>query len=88
MVRALADITAGRPAAAVDVLTGLGEQVERIGGVRVEREIIQDTLARALVDCGEHTRAAQLLNQRRAIRRHHAYEDHLLTPTGHPGDLS
>jgi len=46
----------------------------------VEREIIQDTLARALVDCGEHLRAARLLGTRLAGRRHHVYEDHLLAP--------
>ncbi|MFD0306419.1 hypothetical protein [Streptomyces sp. NPDC127119] len=80
VVRALAEITAGRPRAAVDLLTGLGQETERIGGVRVEREIIQDTLARALVDTGEHARAAQLLHHRHATRRHHTYEDLLLTP--------
>ncbi|MGW1992858.1 tetratricopeptide repeat protein [Embleya sp. NPDC001921] len=82
VVRALAEITAGRPHAAVELLTSLGERVERLGGVRVEREIVQDTLARALVDCDEHARAVRLLNRRRTTRRHHAYEDHLLIPTG------
>jgi len=80
VVRALAQIVAGRPHVAVDLLTDLGERVERIGGVRVEREIIQDTLARALVDCGEHARAARLLGTRLVGRRHHVYEDHLLIP--------
>lgn len=84
VVRALAEVVAGHPQAAVDLLTGLGEHVERIGGVRVEREIVQDTLARALVDTGEHTRAAQLLDRRRTARRHHAYEDHLLAPATRP----
>ncbi|MFI5867177.1 hypothetical protein [Streptomyces sp. NPDC051546] len=46
VVRALAEITAGNPAAAVRLLSGLDEDCERIGGLRVEREIIQDTLAR------------------------------------------
>lgn len=87
VVRALAELTAGRPQAAIDLLTGLGEEVERIGGVRVEREIIQDTLARALADSGEHTRAAHLLHHRRTTRRHHAYEDHLLTPAAPPAPL-
>ncbi|MEV8326808.1 hypothetical protein [Kitasatospora sp. NPDC056731] len=86
VVRALAHVTAGRPQAAVDLLTGLGGptglggQVERIGGVRVEREIVQDTLARALIDTGEHARAAHLLHERVTTRRHHTYEDLLLTP--------
>ncbi|MFI5764056.1 hypothetical protein ACIA8F_24340 [Streptomyces sp. NPDC051563] len=79
VVRALAEITAGSPAAAVGLLSGLDEDCERIGGVRVEREIIQDTLARALADTGEHTIAAHLLHHRTATRHHHAYEDHLLT---------
>ncbi|MFE4826063.1 hypothetical protein [Streptomyces sp. NPDC056672] len=79
VVQALAEVTAGRPRAAVDLLSGLGEKAERIGGVRVEREIIQDTLARALVDAGEHARAAGLLHHRTATRRHHTYEDLLLT---------
>ncbi|MFE7129711.1 hypothetical protein ACFVIM_02515 [Streptomyces sp. NPDC057638] len=80
VVHALADITVGRPRAAVESLTALGDQVERIGGVRVEREIVQDTLARALVDAGEPSRAAALLHHRTTIRRHHRYEDLLLTP--------
>ncbi|MET9556566.1 hypothetical protein [Streptomyces sp. NPDC006645] len=79
VVRALAEITAGRPRVAADLLTELGEKAERIGGVRVEREIIQDTLARALMDAGEHERAAGLLHHRTTTRRHHAYEDLLLT---------
>ncbi|MFJ6699462.1 hypothetical protein ACIQM4_25790 [Streptomyces sp. NPDC091272] len=78
VVEALAEVTAGRPHAAVDLLSGLGEKTERIGGVRVEREIIQDTYARALVDAGEPDRAAGLLNHRTTTRRHHTYEDLLL----------
>ncbi|MFE7118393.1 hypothetical protein ACFU99_23555, partial [Streptomyces sp. NPDC057654] len=57
VAEALAHLTAGRPGAAVDLLTALGGRVERIGGVRVEREIVQDTLARALADAGEPVRA-------------------------------
>ncbi|MEV5508660.1 hypothetical protein [Streptomyces orinoci] len=49
---ALAHITTGSARAAVDLLTALGDPSERIGGVRVEREIIQDTLARVLMDAG------------------------------------
>ncbi|MFE4665518.1 hypothetical protein ACFRI7_06295 [Streptomyces sp. NPDC056716] len=79
VVQALAEITAGRPRAAADLLTALGERAERIGGVRVEREIIQDTLARALVDAGEPVRAADLLRHRTTTRHHHTYEDLLLT---------
>jgi hypothetical protein len=77
---ALAHITAGRPGAAVDLLTALGDRTERIGGVRVEREIIQDTLARALIDTGQPQRAAHLLHHRTTTRRHHTYEDLLLVP--------
>ncbi|WP_327176366.1 hypothetical protein OG599_14380 [Streptomyces sp. NBC_01335] len=66
---------------AADLLDGLGERAERIGGVRVEREIIQDTLARALVDAGEHVRAAELLHRRTTTRHHHVYEDLLLAGT-------
>ncbi|MFJ4912988.1 hypothetical protein [Streptomyces sp. NPDC088726] len=82
VVRALAEVTAGHPRAAAELLTGLGEQAERIGGVRVEREIIQDTLARALVDAGEPARAAGLLHHRVSTRRHHSYEDLLLAGPG------
>ncbi|MFE6498244.1 hypothetical protein [Streptomyces sp. NPDC057748] len=78
VVQALAEITAGRPRAAVNLLSGLGEKAERIGGVRVEREIIQDTLARALIDTGEHAHAAGLLHHRTTTRRHHTYENLLL----------
>ncbi|MFC8593796.1 hypothetical protein [Streptomyces atroolivaceus] len=81
VVLALAHVTSGRSQAAVELLSGLGDQVERIGGVRVEREIIQDTLARALTDVGQHVRAAELLHHRITGRRHHAYEDLLLRPT-------
>ncbi|MEU3564742.1 MULTISPECIES: hypothetical protein [unclassified Kitasatospora] len=84
VVRALAHVTAGRSPAAVDLLTRLGGQVERIGGVRVEREIVQDTLARALVDTGEHARAAALLHERLTTRRHRTYEDLLLAPPAAP----
>jgi hypothetical protein len=80
VVQALAHITAGRPGRAVDLLEALGEKTVRIGGVRVEREIIQDTLARALIDAGRPDRAAHLLHHRRAARGHHAYEDLLLEP--------
>ncbi|MFJ1616325.1 hypothetical protein ACIODT_36770 [Streptomyces sp. NPDC088251] len=66
------------PRVAVDLLSSLGEKAERIGGVRVEREIIQDTLARALVDAGQHVRAAGLLHHRTTTRHHHTYEDLLL----------
>ncbi|MGW1280011.1 hypothetical protein ACWD4V_24080 [Streptomyces tsukubensis] len=83
VVRALAHITAGRPREAADLLAALGDRAERIGGVRVEREIIQDTLARALVDAGEHERAATLLHHRTTTRRHHAYERLLLTAREH-----
>lgn len=78
VIQALAEVTAGNPRSAVNLLTGLGEKAERIGGVRVEREIIQDTLARALVDAGEHVRASDLLHHRTTTRRHHTYEDLLL----------
>ncbi|MFB4426912.1 hypothetical protein C5F59_038225 [Streptomyces sp. QL37] len=80
VVRALARITAGRPRAAADTLAALGEKAERIGGVRVEREIIQDTLARALNDSGNPARAAELLHHRTTSRHHHSYEDLLLAP--------
>ncbi|MYV99968.1 hypothetical protein GT354_17090 [Streptomyces sp. SID3343] len=80
VVRALAEVTADRPECAVTLLTELGERVEDLGGVRVEREIVQDTLARALTDTGRHARAAELLRGRSTTRRHHAYEDLLLTP--------
>ncbi|MFD7498146.1 hypothetical protein ACFV8T_38490 [Streptomyces sp. NPDC059832] len=63
----------------MDLLSGLGEKTEQTGGVRVEREIIQDTLARALIDAGQHVRAAGLLHHRTTTRRHHTYEDLLLT---------
>ncbi|GAB2883882.1 tetratricopeptide repeat protein [Streptomyces mayteni] len=89
VAEALAHLTSGHPGAAVDLLAGLGERVERLGGVRVEREIVQDTLARALTDIGEHARAADLLHHRVTTRHHHTYEDLLLTTTenadaGHP----
>ncbi|WP_329238174.1 hypothetical protein OG488_38220 [Streptomyces sp. NBC_01460] len=78
VLRALAHLTAGRPRAAADTLAALGDQAERIGGVRVEREIIQDTLARALIESGYPARAAALLHHRTTTRRHHHYEDLLL----------
>ncbi|MFF7258558.1 hypothetical protein [Streptomyces microflavus] len=80
VLRALAHITAGRPRTAADTLAALGEKAERIGGVRVEREIIQDTLARALIDSGNPARAAALLHHRRTTRQHHTYENLLLAP--------
>ncbi|MYU37291.1 hypothetical protein [Streptomyces sp. SID8358] len=82
VVRALAHITAGRHGAAVGLLTGLG--TGPVGGVRVEREIIEDTLARALVVQGDGPGAARLLHHRTSRRRHHHYEDLLLAPAGPP----
>ncbi|MEU5083536.1 MULTISPECIES: hypothetical protein [Streptomyces] len=76
---ALARITAGHPGKAVDLLVRLGDRTEHLGGVRVEREIIQDALARALVDAGHPDRAAHLLHHRVTSRRHHTYEELLLT---------
>ncbi|MFJ8921523.1 hypothetical protein [Streptomyces sp. NPDC102415] len=78
VVRALAHLCADRPGPAVDILTGL--ETDGLGGVRVEREIIQDTLARALVVQGDGEGAARLLHQRTTGRRHHRYEDLLLAP--------
>ncbi|NYV73410.1 hypothetical protein HW445_03555, partial [Streptomyces sp. UH6] len=69
---------AGEPGRAVALLEPLGARTELLGGVRVEREIVQDTLARALADAGECERAARLLEHRVTTRRHHRYEDLLL----------
>ncbi|MFI1786171.1 hypothetical protein [Streptomyces rubiginosohelvolus] len=80
VVRALAHITSGHPRAAADGLASLHEKAARIGGVRVEREIIQDTLARALIDSGDPARAAALLHNRTTTRHHHTYENLLLAP--------
>ncbi|GGY23519.1 hypothetical protein [Streptomyces anulatus] len=80
VLRALAHLTAGRPRAAAGTLAALGGQAERVGGVRVEREIIQDTLARALIDSGDPARAAALLHHRTTTRHHHRYENLLLAP--------
>jgi hypothetical protein len=84
---ALAHLVAGRPAAAVMLLSPLDEDLERLGGVRVEREIVHDTLARALVDAGEPNRAAHLLHHRLTTRHHHHYEHHLLRPRPDSGAL-
>lgn len=78
VVTALAHLVAERPAAAVTQLAALGADIDRLGGVRVEREIVQDTLARALVDAGEPDRAAQLLDHRIHTRTGHRYEHDLL----------
>ena len=78
---ALAHLVAERPAEAVTLLSALGGNIERLGGVRVEREIVQDTLARALVDAGEPDRAARLLDDRIHTRHGHNYEHQLLAPT-------
>ncbi|MEU0664197.1 hypothetical protein [Streptomyces lavendulocolor] len=80
VIEALAHMTAGRPGKAVDLLTPLGQDTERIGGVRVEREIVQDTLARALIDTGQLEQAAHLLHHRATHRHHHTYETLLLIP--------
>ncbi|WP_063760832.1 hypothetical protein [Streptomyces aureocirculatus] len=83
VIQALAHMTDGQPGKAVDLLTPLGQEVERVGGVRVEREIIQDTLARALIDTGQMEQAAHLLHHRVIHRHHHTYETLLLTPRTH-----
>jgi predicted Zn-dependent protease len=78
---ALAHLLNERPAEAVTLLSALGSNIERLGGVRLEREIVQDTLARALVDAGEPDRAARLLDERIHTRHGHSYEHQLLAPT-------
>lgn len=62
------------------MLSSLGAHTERLGGVRVEREIIHDTLARALIDAGEPDRAAHLLHDRINTRP----PPQLRTPPPHP----
>ncbi|MEU5420036.1 hypothetical protein ACH4UT_04770 [Streptomyces sp. NPDC020799] len=88
VAEALAHLTAGLPGNAVDLLTALGHRTERLGGVRVEREIVHDTLARALVDAGCPDRAAHLLHHRTTTRRHHTYEDLLLIPRPRSAPMS
>ncbi|WP_409239792.1 hypothetical protein [Streptomyces sp. PA5.6] len=88
VVTALAHVCSGTPQHAIDLLEPLGASLSRLEGVRVEREIVTDTLARALVDTGHHHRAATLLEQRTTTRRHHTYEDLLLAPSpGQPTPL-
>ncbi|MFD5514365.1 hypothetical protein ACFWIB_43005, partial [Streptomyces sp. NPDC127051] len=81
VVTALAHVCSGTPQHAIDLLEPLGASLSRLEGVRVEREIATDTLARALIDAGHHRRAAALLEQRRTTRRQHTYEDLLLAPS-------
>ncbi|WP_436960852.1 hypothetical protein [Streptomyces sp. SudanB182_2057] len=78
VVRALACVCAGAPGRAVALLEPLADGLEGLGGVRVEREIVQDTLARALAETGRGERAAALLEDRLTRRTHHRYEDLLL----------
>ncbi|WP_229859945.1 hypothetical protein [Streptomyces poonensis] len=80
VARALAYVCAGAPGQAVTLLEPLGDALEGLGGVRVEREIVHDTLARALAETGQGERAAALLEDRLTRRTHHRYEDLLLTP--------
>jgi hypothetical protein len=91
VAEALGHLVTGHPAAAVDLLTGLGAHTERLGGVRVEREIVHDTLARALVDAGAPDRAAQLPQTRspwlpipNAPPRHHNTQALVATCDSHP----
>ncbi len=51
----------------------------------MERGIAQDTPARALIDTGEHQRAARLLHERVTTRRPHVYEELLLAPRSSTG---
>ncbi|WP_240361727.1 hypothetical protein [Streptomyces sp. MBT27] len=78
VVRALAAVCTGEHTQAVTLLEPLDHAVDRLGGVRVEREIVQDTLARALAESGQGRRAAALLEHRTTLRTHHRYEDLLL----------
>ncbi|OUC80201.1 hypothetical protein, partial [Streptomyces swartbergensis] len=81
VTEALAHVCAGQPGRAVALLEPLAGRVDELEGVRVEREIVQDTLARALADTGQGKRAAALLEDRLSVRRHHRYEDLLLAPS-------
>ncbi|MFI9161521.1 hypothetical protein [Kitasatospora aureofaciens] len=51
----------------------------------MERRVVQDTIARALIDTGEHQRAARLPHERVTTRRPHVYEDLLLAPRSSTG---
>ncbi|WP_067814843.1 hypothetical protein [Actinomadura kijaniata] len=78
VVQALAAMTNGHPGRAALLLEPLRQQITELGGVTIEREVINDTLARSLLLSGRPDQAADLLHHRRTTRTHHHYEDLLL----------
>jgi hypothetical protein len=87
VVQALAAMTAGHPAQATRLLEPLHQQITKLGGVTIEREIVQDTLARALILSDRPRHAADLLYHRRTTRTRHHYEDLLLSAPTPPASL-
>jgi len=77
IAKSLLAMVEGRPDDAVTLLVPLAGDVPRLGGSDAQREVVEDTLLRALVAAGQFERAERLLRSR-LERRPHALDDQLL----------
>jgi hypothetical protein len=77
VARALLAMVEDRPSDAVTLLRPLTEDLPRLGGSSAQREVVEDTMLRALVASGEYQNARDLL-RRRLARRSHALDEHML----------
>jgi tetratricopeptide (TPR) repeat protein len=80
IAKSLLAMVEGRPDDAVTLLVPLDGDVPRLGGSDAQREVVQDTLIRALVAAEQFERAEGLLRSR-LERRPHALDDQLLKLT-------
>jgi tetratricopeptide (TPR) repeat protein len=77
IAKSLLAMVEGRPDDAVTLLVPLEGDVPRLGGSDAQREVVEDTLLRALVAAEQFERAERLLRSR-LQRRSHALDNQLL----------
>lgn len=77
VARALLALVENRPKDAVMLLRPLTDDLPRLGGSNAQREVVEDTMLRALVASGQYHEASDLLHKR-LERRSHALDEQLL----------
>jgi hypothetical protein len=81
IARGLLAMLGDAPGDAVECLEAVVDDLPRLGGSDAQREVVEDTLLRALVAAGRATEAEPLLRAR-LLRRPHALDEQLLAVTG------
>lgn len=78
LVRGLAALLGGRPRDSADLLTPVAARAAGLGGSRLQRDIVEDTLLLALIDAGQRDEALALLGKRLDRRPPTHYERGLI----------